>query len=229
MRTKKMIEFVEMCAGVVVIAFGISLMIKSDLGQTAYIAFATDLSKVAGYKVGTTIIFFNLACLLGQMILMGKNFKPIQMLQALIAYLNGQIVNVLCYNFSPIASLVPDNYYEQWLLFLGGLLAISFGVAIMRSADSLNMPLEEFAYVLSLKINRPLPIVRQTFDIVSILGCVATIFLFKLDYSSIREGTWCSMLLLGSSMAFAIPITDRLLQKINEKLFKLATAQQFKI
>ncbi len=229
MKTKKVIEFIEMCAGVVVIALGISLMMKSNLGQTAYTAFATNLSKVAGSKTGTAIIFFNLSCLLGQIILLGKNFKPIQMTQALIAYLNGQMVNVFCYNFSPIAKLVPNNYYEQWLLLLLGLFVISFGVAILRSANFLNMPLEELSYVIAAKINRPFPIVRQAFDILAIAGCFVTILLFKLDYSSIREGTWCSMLLLGSSMAFTIPATNRVLQKINKKLLKLSTAQQFKL
>lgn len=210
-----------MCIGVIVIALGISLMIKSGLGQTAYTALANNLSKIMGYKAGTFIIIFNICSVLGQMILLGRKFKSFQVLQILVAYLNGQMVNIFCYDFPPIANISTNNYIIQWILLLSGISGISVGVAIMRNVNSLKMPLEEFAFVLSLKIDRPLPRVRQAIDVISIIGCFVTILLFKLDYSSIREGTWCSMLLLGRSMSYTFPMAMHALEYVNQKLFKL--------
>jgi Predicted membrane protein len=221
MKIKNIIEFIEMCIGAIVIAFGISLMIKSNLGQTAYTALANNLSKIMGFKAGTFIIIFNVCSVFGQMILLRKDFKSFQLLQILVAYLNGQMVNIFCYEFPLTASISTNNYMIQGVLLLCGILGISFGVAIMRNVDSLKMPLEEFAFVLSQKICRPLPYVRQAIDIISIIGCVITIFLFELDYSSIREGTWCSMFLLGRSMTYTFPIMKHTLENINGKLFKL--------
>lgn len=222
MKLKKFIEFIEMCIGIIVISFGINLMIKSNLGQTAYIALVDNISKIVDVKVGTCVIIFNISCILGQMVLLRQDFKKIQLMQVITAYLNGQIVNVFCYDFLPTANIIPNNYLIQWLLILCGILIVSFGIAITRNADSIKMPLEELAFVLSNKINHPLPKVRQSIDLLLIVGSLLLILLFKLDFSTLREGTWFSMLVLGRSMAYTFPMTKYILDNINRKVFKMS-------
>lgn len=46
-------------------------------------------------------------------------------------------------------------------------------------------------------------------DVFFIILSLMLILIFKLDFSTLREGTWTSMLLLGKSMQYTFPLVKR--------------------
>ena len=208
---KKVFQFTWLFIGVILISIGIALMNKSGLGQTAYSGFANVIGQVIHIKSGTMLIVFNMSCVLGQMILLRKNFHALQWLQVLVSYISGIVVNFWIYDFVLTSGFIPANYLIQWVLTILGILAISFGVAIVMASETIKMPLEALVLVISERVHQPFSRLRTLVDVVSI-GCgLILILIFKLSFSTLREGTWISMVLLGTSMGITFPLAKRVL------------------
>ncbi len=214
---KKIIDFCWLCMGVTLISFGIALMNKSGLGQTAYSGLANVVGQIFTIKNGTVLIYFNIAFVLGQIILLRKGFKALQLLQVVVSYLNGIMVNFWIYDFALTSGLIPQNYLMQWVFSILGNLFISFGVGIVMASAIIKMPVEAFVEILAIKIKQPFAKLRTLLDMLCIIIGVGLILMAHLDFSSLREGTWVSMILLGSSMGLTFPWAKRLVLKFNIK------------
>lgn len=204
-----LLRFVEMSIGTILSAIGIYFMIKSNLGQTALVSLARNMGKILGIKDGTMMIIVNSSCLLINYIIMRKDFDKKQLLQIFLALLQGQIVNIFVYSLPIFKDLVPSNYLFQWIFMLLGILILSYGIAMMMKANIVKLSLEDLCRVISIKYDYEFSKVRQIADIVCIAGSLFIIFLFGLDFSTLREGTWACMLLLGPSMKYTFKIADR--------------------
>ena len=116
----------------------------------------------------------------------------------LVAWLQGQIVNVFCYELPGFSTWIPGSYGVQWLAMIAGILLASYGVAVMMTADLIRHPFEQLVMVLSERWAIPFSVLRSRADMLFIV-------IFHLELTTLREGTWASMLLLGRSMAFTFP------------------------
>lgn len=203
-------RFFEMILGVVVTSLGLSFMFKSGLGQTSVTAFTQNISFVTGIKSGTLIILFNMSCVLIQILILKQEFQKIQFLQLIVAWLQGQVVNMICYQIPFFSELVIHDYWVQWVWMLVGIGFASYGVAMLMNANLVKHPFEELCMILSKKLNVEFSTLRVRSDILFMLLSVMIIFLFKLDFSTLREGTWVCMILLGKSMRVTFKIANKL-------------------
>ena len=96
---------------------------------------------------------------------------------------------------------VPESYHVQWLAMLTGILLASYGVAVMMTADLIRHPFEQLVMVLAERWSLPFSVLRSRADMLFIALSLGLILLFHLEFTTLREGTWVSMLLLGRSMA----------------------------
>jgi uncharacterized protein len=208
---KNVLNFTWLLIGVSLISIGIALMNKSGLGQTAYSGFATALGQVTHIKSGTVLILFNMSCVIGQIILLGKAFHKLQWLQVIVAYLSGLMVNFWIYDFSLTSTYVPADYFTQWILTILGIIVISLGVGIVMASETIKMPLEAFVLVISKRSQQSFSKLRTLVDVISILLGVLLVLIFHLSFETLREGTWISMVLLGTSMGFTFPLAKSVL------------------
>lgn len=210
MKNKQYIlRFIEMSIGTILSAVGIYFMIKSNLGQTTLVSLARNIGKVVHIKDGTMMIVVNSTCLIVNILIMGRNFDKKQFLQVFLALLQGQIVNIFVYDLPIFKDLVPSNYIIQWLCMLIGILLLSYGVAMMMKANIVKLSLEDLCRVISIKYNYEFSKVRQSADIICIAVSLIIILIFSLDFSTLREGTWACMLLLGPSMKYTFKIAEK--------------------
>jgi uncharacterized protein len=217
---KRLIDVCWLCIGVTLISFGIALMNKSGLGQTAYSGLANVVGQITSIRNGTVLIYFNIAFILGQIIVLKKDFKAIQFLQVVVSYLNGVMVNFWIYDFALTSGLIPANYAMQWVFSILGNLLISFGVGIVMISAVIKMPVEAFVQVLSEKSRLSFARLRTMVDVMCIVIGIGLILSYRLSFSSLREGTWVSMVLLGSSMGFTFPLAKKMIDLLNSKLLK---------
>ncbi|NTW96520.1 MAG: hypothetical protein HGB31_07885 [Erysipelotrichaceae bacterium] len=208
---KQMLNFMWLLIGVSLISIGIALMNKSGLGQTAYSGLATTIGLVTHIKSGTVLIIFNMSCVIGQIVFLGKAFHKLQWLQVIVAYLSGLMVNFWIYDFSLTSTYIPGNYLTQWVLTILGIIVISIGVAIVMASETIKMPLEAFVLVISERIKRPFAQLRTLVDVISIILGLFLILIFHLGFETLREGTWISLVLLGSSMGITFPLAQKVL------------------
>lgn len=202
------LRMMEMLFGVSITAIGLSCMIKSGLGQTAITSFTQNITLISGIKSGTVLFFFFLSCTLIQIILLRRRFERIQILQFLLAFVQGKIVNLICYELPIISKLRPDSYVGQWMLVLTGIFLCSYGVAMLFKAELVRNPFEELAMVISNRLHKEFSHFRMQIDIGFMMISCLMILVFHLDMTTIREGTWASMLLLGPSMKYTFRIAE---------------------
>ena len=203
-----LILIVEMLLGITITAIGLSCMMKSGLGQTSITSFTQNITLLTGMKSGTVLIIFFLSCTVLQILILKRQFEKIQLLQIVLALVQGKIVNLICYDLPYICDLYPQSYFAQWCLIFIGIFFCSYGVAMLFQAELVKNPFEELAMVLANKLHMEFNVFRTYIDILFMVVSILMIILFRLDFTTVREGTWASMLLLGKSMKYTFPMAE---------------------
>ena len=183
---------------IVVAATGVALGLKAAVGVGAWDAFSQASSLVTGIKVGTFSMMMNISCVLLQMMLLKRNFKPLAFLQIGMAILLGVVVNIMFYQV--FTRFMIDSYLINLLLFLFSLVVVIIAVSMIMSINFLSFPLEAACMVVAEKTNIKFGTLRQMVDFFCILGAVLIAFIYQ-HPSPVREGTIIGMLLFGPLIA----------------------------
>ena len=207
---KKIIVY---CVGLLIMAFGVSFSIKSNLGVSPVNSIPYVLSIVTEINQGTLIIAVFGVFILIQIILLRKQFKIINITQIIMSTLFGYFVNFtnkLC-QFQ-----APNNYILRLVLLIISIVLIAIGVTLYIAADLIPMPAEGVMLAIVQLTEIPFNKIKVTFDtsVVIIAGVFSLIFFNTLV--GVREGTLISALLVGRTMN----ITNKLIEKQLEFLIK---------
>ncbi|MDP3443362.1 MAG: hypothetical protein Q8T08_10945, partial [Ignavibacteria bacterium] len=112
-KKKFLVHLLLSLVAIAMIGFGMSLIIKANLGQSTVSGFTNALAHVLSIKAGTVLIYFNLICFVFEIILLGNKVKPLIILQPLLSLVFGNIVNFFLYDFTYLANLTFDSYVFQ--------------------------------------------------------------------------------------------------------------------
>ena len=194
--------------GIVLSAFGMALLIKSDLGQSTISGISNNIGIITNMKTGTVLAVINYICFIGQIILLKHNFKFIQVLQLIVASLLGYLVNLFVYDVEIIANLQLNNYGLKLLVLFIGIIFMAYGVSLMIVANLTFVPFEGFCNVISLKLHRQFGTIRRYVDIFFVILSLGIIIIFKIPNTTVREGTIIYTLVFG-------PLTNIFMKSIN--------------
>lgn len=183
---------------ILISAFGMALLVKSTLGQSTVSAISYNIGIIANMKTGTVLALINYICFIGQIIILRRKFKLIQVLQLIIATLFGSIINIFLYDVPFIANIELNNYVLKLMVLLSGIICMAYGVSLMIIADLIFLPFEGFCNVIALKLNTPFGIIRRYIDILFVVFSLVIIVIYKIPNTSVREGTIIYTLLFGN-------------------------------
>lgn len=203
-------QIIILIISVIIIGFGASLTMKASLGIGAYDAAAMSISKTLVLKVGSVSMCINIICVLLQLIIVKKEFKPLQFLQIGVAVLSGVVINFFFY--SVFSEIVISNYIIRFIMLVLGYIICAFSASIIMSINIVSLPLEGICLILSKKIGVNFGKVRQYADIVSILIVIILTLVFRIDLT-LREGTILGMIIFG-------PMLDRFMNILKPTLTK---------
>ena len=187
-------QIIFMAIGVIITGIGASLSVKAAVGIGAWDALSLSVSSVIGMKIGTFSMIMNISCVVVQLVMLGKKFKPLMFLQVFVAVLLGYVVNFMLYDV--LSGIVITHYYLNMILYLFGLLVIIFGVANVMTINFISFPLEGACTVIADRYHLNFVKVRQWADILSVLIAIAVALIFKNDLT-VREGTIIGMFIFG--------------------------------
>lgn len=203
MKEKKfLVHLLLTLVAIATIGFGMSLIIKANLGQSTVSGFTNALAHVMNIKAGTVLIYFNLICFVFELILLGKKAKLILVLQPLLSFVFGYVVNFFLYDFTYLANLVFSNYAYQLMGLLSGIVLMSLGVSLMMSVKLVVLPYDAFIVVFSDHFKIPFVRVRTGADFIFVLSSLLMAWAFTLNYAPVREGTVIFALTVGSLIGF---------------------------
>lgn len=217
MKTKEIIKrYVLFVISLFFIGFGIALTKHAQLGVTPYSTVANIVSiKFTNLSFGTWLIISNYFLLLLQIIILGKNFKKIQLLQIPLSLIYGYFTDFGVW----IAQMIPaDEYVVRVALVIIGTFVLGFGVTLSVVADVILNSAEAFVAALAFVTKKDFGSVKVVFDISWVaLSMVLSLVFFGGRLVGTREGTIISAVLSGVAVKIFRPLVDKPLNKLLSK------------
>lgn len=192
------VKSLKLLLAITVIAFGLSFIVKAQIGQSALTGFVSNIGLLTGWTQGGLLLILNLLFIAGQWILLRERFKLIQAFQIGLTFAYSPIVDFFIYTL-PLGRLEGEVFYGTRLaVLILGVLIMALGVSLMLTLDFVMMPYEGFAHVLSERIRKPFGSTRRLTDLLFMSGSVLLILVFSLPNMTLREGTLIFAILMGT-------------------------------
>lgn len=192
------------------VALAITFMLKAAVGVGAFDAATQSLSLLSGIKIGTIAMILNLSFVLGQLVVLKRDFGFARFLQIPLSILIGILVNFFYYDLFGFVQI--SNYIVAMLVYILALVLASFSVSMVMTLDLVTFPIESFCLVLTKKVPLKFAVIRQIADILFIAVSLSLTFMFDLT-PAVREGTVIGMLIFSPMMGFFISKVHPVLSK----------------
>ena len=193
------------------VGFCVSLSLKADIGLGAWDALSQSLSYLKNIKIGTISIILNTMLVLGQIFLLRKDYKWINLLQFAVSFIMGWVVNFFYYDF--FENFNPESYLIRLVLLVSSCLLMAFCLSFIVTLDVIGMPIEFFCAAVARVFHLEFGKVRQYFDFIMIGVVVLITLIFNVTFT-LREGTVIVAFLLGPMISFFIPYAEKILFKL---------------
>ncbi len=202
--------------GLVLVALGVGISIKSNLGIAPPSCPPTILNlRWSGISIGTFTWMMHIVFILLQMLLLRKDFKLRYLMQIPAAFVFGYMCDGAIWLFDAIAS-PSTNYFIQILLSLLAVVLTAIGIKLEVVGDGWILAGDMTVAVLSQFTKTRFSTVKVVFDIfLVVITAVFAWLCFGLLTGNgstvvIREGTLILAVLTGICMRFTDPLLDKL-------------------
>ncbi|MDR2923190.1 MAG: DUF6198 family protein [Treponema sp.] len=197
-----------------VLAIGVAVTVKADMGITPVNSIAFVMSRVFSLDHGLMTGVIYAGYVLIQLAILRKEFRLNNLLQGGAALVFGWFV-FLCNH--ALAFPVPQFYPARLLFLLAGIGIIGLGIMLYLRADILPQPAEGLILAIQKKTGWKLHNIKVVFDSSVVVIAAAVSFIITKEIVGIREGTLISMIGIGKCLGF---FTKHLGGKI-DALFRL--------
>lgn len=187
-------RYLILLIGLFIMAYGVAISIKAAIGTSPISSLPYVTSLITPLTVGQTTIVLHVSLVIIQILILRKNYKPIQLLQLAVAFVFGYMTD---FAVAMTAWMEPSNYFMQWIYCLLGILLVGIGVACEVIADVIMLAGEGTVAALVQTTGKPFPTLKVCFDctLVAVSIVLSLVFLHRLE--AVREGTIAAALLVG--------------------------------
>ena len=195
------------------IALGVAFTKRGELGVSPISSVANVLSlKFTVLSMGSWLIVWNCVLIVGQIVILRKNFKPIQLLQVPLSFLFGWFADL----GMKIVGFIPVNTYLVRLgLVVIGLAILGFGISLSVIANVIMNSGAAFVKAVADTIKKNFGNVKIAFDVFCVtFSIILSLILFDFNIVGTREGTIISAFLTGTF----VKLFTKLLHKPVSKL-----------
>ena len=188
-------RYLLLLVGLSIMAFGVAFSIKASLGTSPISSVPYVVSLFTSLTVGTATITMHCVFILLQILILRKNYHPIQLMQLPVAFFFGYLPD---FGVWAVRGIHCDTYWQQWLVCLAGILLVAVGVSFEVKAGVIVLAGEGVV----LAICKVFPKVKfgymkVGFDVtLVIIACILSLS-FTGQLQGVREGTVAAALLVG--------------------------------
>ncbi len=187
------------CLGLLLLAFGVTFSIKSNLGVSPVNSIPYVLSIVFVIDQGLLTVAVFCSYILLQIILLRKDFKMFNLLQIVFSGIFGYFVT---FSNSIWTFNLIDNYISRLILLLISIIFIALGLLFYLTANIVPQPAEGLMLVISKKTNLSFLKTKIIFDCTVVIISLIISFLGTMSLIGIREGTIIAALVVGKVLEF---------------------------
>ena len=188
-------RYLLLLVGLSIMAFGVAFSIKASLGTSPISSVPYVTSLFTPLTVGTATITMHCVFILLQILILRKNYHPIQLMQLPVAFFFGYLTD---FGVWAVQGITCNTYWQQWIVCIIGILLVAVGVSFEVKAGVVVLAGEGVV----LAICRVLPKVKfgymkVGFDVtLVVIACILSI-VFTGRLQGVREGTVAAALLVG--------------------------------
>lgn len=201
-------------------ALGVAVTKRGELGVSPISSAANVMSmRFPALSLGSWLIIWNCILIAGQIALLRRNFKLIQLLQVPLSFLFGWFTDIgMC-----IARLFPvSGYISRLVAVVCGTAILGFGISLSVAANVIMNSGEAFVKAVSDVSGKEFGNVKIIFDISNVtFAAVLSLALFNLKIVGLREGTVIAALFTGVCVKFFTKLCkeglDRMLSDNTQK------------
>ncbi len=216
MNKKELIKkYILFIIGLFFAGVGIAFTKHGELGVSPISSVANIMSlKFSFFTMGIWLITWNCVLILGQVIILRKDFKIYQLLQIPLSFLFGYFTDI----GMKIVSFIPVNsYFVKLLMLFIGIAVLAFGISLSVIANVIMNSGEAIVKAISDKTGFEFGNVKVVFDISCVaVSVVLSLIFFDMKILGTREGTVISAVLTG----FAVKFFTKLLKEKPSKLIE---------
>ncbi len=182
--------------GLMILALGIAGSVRSDLGSSPVSSVPYAFNLTTGLEFGTATFLYQALLVVGQLIILKREFSPWTLLQLISGFIFGYFNSFALWIFKLFPA--PRMMVFRLCFTAIGFVVGGFGVWLYSTSDVLNMPSEGFVMALSKKIKRPFHQCKIIFDVSSVVLALAICLIFLRKTGSVGIGTVIIAILLGT-------------------------------
>lgn len=193
-------RIVILIAGLWIMSLGIAFSIAAGLGTSPISSLPYTLSLLTPLSVGSATIILHVILILLQILILRKQYKPVQLLQLPLAIAFGLLTDL---SNAMLGTLVPSNYAVSWFYCLIGILLVAAGVSAEVLSGTIPLAAEGLSLALQEATRRKFSTMKVCVDCSLVALSLFLSFLFLKNWGGVREGTIAAALLVGTvSRAF---------------------------
>lgn len=197
-------------------ALGVAITKHGELGVSPISSVANVLSyKFTYLSMGNWLIIWNCLLIIGQILILRKNFQLIQLLQVPLSFLFGYFTDFGLWLVSPIPAA---NYVVRLALVFIGITVLAFGISLAVAANVIMNSGEAIVKVIADTTGKRFGNIKIALDVsYVILAIILSLIFFDFKLVGTREGTIIAAFCTGAIVNF---FNKRINQPINQILTK---------
>lgn len=207
MKSKNYIlRFISFIIGLFISGVGVAITKKGELGVSPVSSVANILSiRYPFLTLGNWLIVWNCILILGQVVVLRRNFKAFQLLQIPLSFLFGYFTDFGTWMMSHVDT---EAYIFRILCVIVGTVVLGFGISVTVRAGIIMNSGEAFVKAVSDTTKIDFGTVKIVFDISCVaLSIVLSLILCNMRILGTREGTIIAAIFTGVCVKFFMNIS----------------------
>lgn len=187
----------------------------SELGVSPISSVANVMSYQFSFlSLGTWLMIWNVCLIVGQVIVLGKNFQLFQLLQIPLSVLFGWFTDL---GMKMVADIPVPNYVVKLLFLFIGIVILALGIELAVIANVILNSGEAFVKAIADTSGKAFGDVKVIFDVCCVgAAVVLSLIFFHGRIVGTREGTIITALVTG----YAVKWMAKLIQEPIEKMLR---------
>lgn len=182
------------CLGLLVLAFGVTLSVNSNLGVSPISSLPYVVSRIVNLSLGTCTTLIYACYVLMQMAINGRKFQPVLLLQLVFSTVFGYFVDGAKLI---LGDFMLPTYFGRLAMLAASIVLIGVSLVLYIDVKLAPMPAEGLVACIAEKCGKPFSKIKTLVDCTSVLVGTVLSLLFLGKLVGIREGTVITALLVG--------------------------------
>ena len=187
-------RYIFLCVGLTIMALGVGFSIKAGLGTSPISSVPYAVSMFAPLTVGTATIAMHCVFIVLQILLLRRQYDPIQLMQLPVALVFGLLTDGAMWVLQGVS---VSNYLLRWGLCAVGIFLVGVGVSFEVTANVVTLAGEGVVLAVCKAFATPFPNTKVGFDVTLVVVACVLSLCFLGTVAGVREGTIAAAILVG--------------------------------